>query len=280
MLIEVLEEPLLRSVRLALDEDIGSGDVTAALIPARQQADAAVVCREPAILCGMAWFDAVFAELDTGIAIRWLLQDGDSIKPGQTVCKLQGPARTILSGERTALNFLQTLSGTATISRQYADAVSGLPTKILDTRKTVPGLRDAQKYAVRIGGWHNHRQGLYDAILIKENHIAAAGSIADAIAEIADKHAGLMIEVEVENSAQIIEAMETGATRLLLDNFSLDELRAAVELVDGRIELEASGSFTLDNLRAAAETGVHFISTGALTKHVQAIDYSMRFDTP
>jgi len=278
MLIEVLDEALLHSVRTALAEDIGSGDITAALIPAVSQANATVICRESGILCGMAWFNAVFAELDTAITVDWAVRDGELLSAGQTLCTLNGPARAILSGERTALNFLQTLSATASLARRYAECVADLPVKILDTRKTIPGLRAAQKYAVRIGGCHNHRAGLYDAVLIKENHIAAAGSLAQAVEHAAKNSPGKMIEVEVENEAQIHAALETAATRLLLDNFTTEELRAAVALVDGRVELEASGSFDLDNIRAAALTGVDYISVGGLTKNIQAIDLSMRFE--
>ena len=278
MLIEVLDEALLHGVRAALAEDIGSGDITAALIPADQQAQAHVICRETAVLCGMAWFNAVFAEIDTAVEVSWQKKDGEALAAGNTLCTLRGPARAILSGERTALNFLQTLSATASLSRRYAERVADLPVKILDTRKTIPGLRAAQKYAVRTGGCHNHRSGLYDAILIKENHIAAAGSIAQAVAQAARNNPGKMIEVEVEDEAGISAALDTAATRLLLDNFSTGELRAAVESINGRVELEASGSFNLDNLREAAETGVDYISVGSLTKHIHAIDLSMRFD--
>jgi nicotinate-nucleotide pyrophosphorylase (carboxylating) len=280
MLIEVLDEPLLHSVRTALAEDIGSGDITAALIPATQQAHAIVISREPAVLCGMAWFNAVFAELDTDIHVDWQAHDGDRIAADQIVCTLRGPARPMLSGERTALNFLQTLSATATLARRYADCVAGLPVRILDTRKTIPGLRQAQKYAVRTGGCHNHRSGLYDGILIKENHIQAAGSIRAAVSQAMASHGDMMIEVEIEHSEQIAEALEAGATRLLLDNFSPKQLAAAVAQVAGAAELEASGGYTLDNLRAAAGTGIDFISIGSLTKHIQAIDLSMKFTNP
>ena len=277
MLIEVLDEALLHGVRAALAEDIGDGDITAALIPADLQAQATVICRETAILCGMAWFNAVFAEIDTAVEVSWQKKDGDALIAGDTLCTLRGPARAILSGERTALNFLQTLSATASLSRRYAECVADLPVKILDTRKTIPGLRAAQKYAVRTGGCHNHRSGLYDAILIKENHIAAAGSIAQAVAQAVQDNPEKMIEVEVENEAEISAALDTAATRLLLDNFSTSELHAAVVRVNGRVELEASGSFNLDNLREAAETGVDYISVGSLTNNIQAIDLSMRF---
>jgi nicotinate-nucleotide pyrophosphorylase (carboxylating) len=277
MLLEVLDESLLHSVRAALSEDIGSGDITAHLIPETQTAQARVISREPAVLCGMAWFNGVFAELDTRIAIDWQLHDGEPLQAGQQLCTLSGPARGILSGERTALNFLQTLSATATLARQYADIVSDLPVKILDTRKTIPGLRVAQKYAVRIGGCHNHRTGLFDGILIKVNHITAAGSIGKAVQQARAEQPDIMIEVEVESTAQVGEALEAGADRLLLDNFTITELTDAVQSVAGRADLEASGGITLSNLRETALTGVDFISTGTLTKNINAIDLSMSF---
>jgi nicotinate-nucleotide pyrophosphorylase (carboxylating) len=277
MLLEVLDEALLHGVRTALSEDIGSGDITAALIPADRIASATVISRAPAILCGMAWFNAVFAELDTAITIRWDTRDGAAIQAGQQLCSLRGPAATILSGERTALNFLQTLSGTASRARRYADAVTGLPVKILDTRKTIPGLRQAQKYAVRTGGCHNHRMGLYDGILIKENHIATAGSIERAVQAARTRNPGVSVEVEVENRTQIMEGVAAGADILLLDNFTIQGLEAAVAFVAGRTKLEASGGITLDNVREVALTGVDYISTGALTKDLHAIDLSMIF---
>ena len=277
MLLEVLDEALLHSVREALQEDIGTGDITAALLPGDRRATASVISREPAVLCGMAWFNAVFAELDTGIEVAWLAHDGDRIESGQSICTLAGPARPILTGERTALNFLQTLSGTATCARCYADAVAGLPVKVLDTRKTLPGLRLAQKYAVRTGGCHNHRVGLYDGILIKENHIAAAASIEAAVRRARETNPGMPVEIEVENEPEVIAALDAAADRLLLDNFSIEELRQAVDLVAGRASLEASGGITLDNIRDIAATGVDFISVGALTKDIQATDYSMIF---
>jgi nicotinate-nucleotide pyrophosphorylase (carboxylating) len=277
MLLDVLDESLLHCVREALQEDIGTGDITAALLPPDSRASASVICREPAVLCGMAWFNAVFAELDTDIEVSWLAHDSDRLESGQTVCTLAGPARPILTGERTALNFLQTLSGTATLARRYADAVEGIPVRILDTRKTLPGLRVAQKYAVRAGGCHNHRVGLYDGILIKENHIAAAGSIGAAIQRVREENPGVPVEIEVENEAEVIAALDAAADRLLLDNFSLAELRQAVERVAGRASLEASGGVTLDNIRDIAVTGVDFISVGALTKDLKATDYSMIF---
>jgi len=280
MLLEVLDEPLLQTVRTALSEDVGSGDLTAPLVPETRGARASVICREPAVLCGMAWFDAVFAELDTRIHIEWHARDGARTVAGQRLCTLQGPARALLTGERTALNFLQTLSGTATLARRYADIVADLPVRILDTRKTLPGLRLAQKYAVRIGGCHNHRTGLYDGILIKENHIVAAGSIRQAIQQARAESPGFPVEIEVENEAQIGQALDADAERLLLDNFPLPELKRAVKLVEGRAELEASGGVTLQNLRETALAGVDFISIGTLTKNLQSIDLSMRFEKP
>jgi nicotinate-nucleotide pyrophosphorylase (carboxylating) len=278
MLLEVLDEPLLQNVRSALAEDVGSGDITAHLIPENRGARASVICREPAVLCGMAWFNAVFAELDTRIHVDWQVHDGARTSAGQRLCTLHGPARPMLTGERTALNFLQTLSGTATLARRYADVVADLPVRILDTRKTLPGLRLAQKYAVRVGGCHNHRTGLYDGILIKENHIMAAGSILQAVQQSRAENPGMPVEVEVENENQILEALEAGVDRLLLDNFPLAELTQAVQLVGGRAELEASGGITLANLRETALAGVDFISTGTLTKNVQSIDLTMLFE--
>jgi nicotinate-nucleotide pyrophosphorylase (carboxylating) len=263
------------TVSTALQEDLGSGDRTALLVPGPAMGRATVITRESAVLCGTAWFDEVYRQLDPAIAITWVAQDGDPIAPGTTVCRLQGPARALLSGERTALNFLQLLSGTATVTREYVSLLSGYSTRLLDTRKTIPGLRSAQKYAVLCGGGHNHRMGLFDAILIKENHILAAGSISAAVAQA--KTQGVPIEVEVENLKQLEEAITAGADTLLLDNFDLTRLREAVALNRGRVRLEASGSVSKDNLRAIAATGVDFISCGALTKHVRAVDFSMRF---
>lgn len=278
MLLDVLEEAMLHTVRAALSEDIGKGDITAALIPREQTANAVVICRENAVVCGQAWFNAVFAELDSRITVHWLVRDGDTIEDKQTLCTLTGPARPLLSGERTALNFLQTLSGTATIARRYAEAVADLPVKILDTRKTIPGLRQAQKYAIRVGGCNNHRAGLYDGILIKENHIAAAGSISKAVRNARTANPDVMIEVEVENDEQMHQALGAGADRLLLDNYGLAAMATAVQVVAGRAELEASGGVTLENLRETALTGVDFISIGSLTKNIHAIDLSMMFD--
>jgi len=269
-----VDEPLLHSVREALAEDIGTGDITARLIPEDATATATVFSREPAVLCGMAWFNAVFAELDSSIRINWETQDGNAVEKDQLLCTLAGPARPVLSGERCALNFLQTLSATATLSRRYA---ADLPVKILDTRKTIPGLRQAQKYAVRTGGCHNHRTGLYDGILIKENHITAAGSIQQAIDKARSGNPGMPIEIEVENKQQITAALEAGAERLLLDNFSLEALSEAVRQVAGSAELEASGGITLENVYGVAQTGIDYISIGSLTKNIQAIDLSMIF---
>ncbi|MGR8940426.1 MAG: carboxylating nicotinate-nucleotide diphosphorylase [Gammaproteobacteria bacterium] len=258
-----------------LEEDIGSGDITAAIIPESATAEAEVLTREAMVLCGQPWFDAVFGELDARVRIEWRCAEGEEVNADTILCRLAGPARALLTGERTALNLLQTLSATATAARQYAEAVAGTGCRVLDTRKTIPGLRHAQKYAVSVGGCHNHRIGLYDGVLIKENHIMAAGSIGKAI-RIAREMSTAPVEVEVETLEQLDEALEARPDRIMLDNFSLDDLRAAVNLTAGRTELEASGNIGLDNIRTIAETGVDFISIGALTKHVKAVDLSMR----
>ena len=278
MLLEVLEAHIDEDVRHALEEDVGQGDITAQLVPENGIWKASVYSRDQAILCGRNWFDAVFHHLDEDVDVRWYAADGDEIAPHQVVCTLKGPARSLLTGERTALNFLQTLSGTATLSHYYAQQIKGLGTRILDTRKTVPGLRRAQKYAVRAGGCHNHRMGLYDAFLIKENHIAAAGSIADAVKNARALNSHLPIEVEVETLDELQQALQAGTDRVMLDNFPVEDVRKAVTLASGKAELEASGGITLDKLRAYAETGVDYISIGALTKDVKAVDLSMRFD--
>jgi nicotinate-nucleotide pyrophosphorylase (carboxylating) len=270
-------ERVADDVSRALAEDIGDGDRTAALIPAETRLATRVISRETAVLCGGPWFTETFRQLEPTVQVTWQAGEGDVIHRNQVLCQLTGPARAILSGERTALNFLQTLSGTATQARRYVDAVAGTGAVILDTRKTLPGLRLAQKYAVRCGGARNHRIGLYDAILVKENHIAAAGSIGAAVRAARRLHPDLLLEVEVETLEQLEEACAAGAQRALLDNFSLKSLRAAVEGYRGRIELEASGGVDLESVRAVAETGVDFISTGAITKSVQATDFSMRF---
>jgi nicotinate-nucleotide pyrophosphorylase (carboxylating) len=272
-------ESIIESVRIALAEDVGTGDLTAALVPAARRAQAMVISRQDAVLCGRAWFDEVFRQLDKSTVVEWRKDDGDAVTAGETVCEVHGPARAVLTGERTALNFLQLLSGTATIARQFVDAVAGTGATILDTRKTLPGLRLAQKYAVRCGGAGNHRMGLYDAILIKENHIASAGSIAAAVTA-ASSHRDVLIEVEVETLEQVAEALATNADRLLLDNFSLQQLSEAVKLrhqMAPDVTLEASGGISLERIRKIAETGVDFISVGSLTKDVNAADLSMQF---
>jgi nicotinate-nucleotide pyrophosphorylase (carboxylating) len=273
-------ETIAAQVRAALAEDVGTGDRTAALIPADAIGRAHVLSREAAVLSGTPWVDEVFRQIDPRVAIEWLAHDGDAIVPDQILCRLKGPARSLLTGERAALNFLQTLSGTATLARRWAVAVAGTGARILDTRKTIPGLRLAQKYAVTCGGCHNHRIGLYDAVLIKENHIAAAGSVASALRAAQAQAAGLEIEIEIEVETldQLREALAAGARRVLLDNFPLPRLREAVAIAAGQARLEASGGVTLDTVRAIAETGVDDISVGALTKDVRAVDLSMRFD--
>jgi nicotinate-nucleotide pyrophosphorylase (carboxylating) len=271
-------EAIEADARRALAEDVGSGDVTADLLPPGTRARARVVTREPAVLCGTAWFDACFLALSDAVQVEWLAQDGARISAGALLCRLEGPARALVTGERTALNFLQTLSGTATATAAFVDAVHGTRTTILDTRKTLPGLRLAQKYAVRVGGGANHRMGLHDAVLIKENHIATAGSITAAIARARSLHPGLMVETEVENFGELREALAAGADRIMLDEFELHELSQAVSEVDGRVPLEVSGSVGIDRVRAIAETGVDYVSIGALTKHVRAIDLSMRIE--
>jgi nicotinate-nucleotide pyrophosphorylase (carboxylating) len=263
-------------VRRALAEDIGTGDVTARLVPAGLRAGGTVISREDAVLCGRDWFEAVFEELGGGVTVEWTAADGAPVAAGQTLCRLHGPARTLLTGERTALNFLQTLSGTATRVRAYHDRIADLPVTLLDTRKTLPGLRRAQKYAVRCGGGANHRLGLYDGILIKENHIVTSGSITAAIENARSLNTGLPVEVEAETLDEAAAAVAAGADIVLLDNFDLATLREAVSRHKGRALLEASGGITLDNLRAVALTGVDRISIGALTKDVSATDLSMR----
>ena len=268
-----------RNVAAALAEDVGSGDVTAALMPESAKARARVVARQDAVLCGQAWFDACFSKLDPAADIGWQVAEGARISRGQTVCELSGKARALLTGERTALNFLQTLSAVATNTSRYVAAVAGTRAKIVDTRKTLPGLRAAEKYAVRVGGGVNHRMGLYDAILLKENHITAAGGIRSALAA-ARKAAGpgIWIQIEVETLDQLREALDGGAKMILLDNMDAPKMREAVKLAAGRAELEASGGITIETLRAIAETGVDRISIGSLTKDIEAVDFSMRFE--
>ena len=265
------------SVALALAEDVGSGDLTAALIPEQAQAEATVISRENAVLCGTAWFDAVFRQLDPGVTVAWQATDGERVAPDQLLCTLRGPARVLLTGERTALNFLQLLSATATLARRYADCVAGTGATILDTRKTLPGLRLAQKYAVRCGGCQNHRIGLFDAVLIMDNHIMAAGSIGKAIATARHLHPGVKVEVEVESLAELAEALQAQPDIIMLDNFDRAGMVEAVRITAGRVKLEASGNVNFDTVRAIAETGVDYISIGGLTKDVRAVDLSMRF---
>lgn len=272
---------LPQAVARALAEDIGSGDVTAELVPKGCTATATVVTREPAVICGTPWVDEVFAQLDASVSLQWGVRDGDSVSPGTELCRLEGPARPLLSGERTALNFLQCLSGTATLARRYAEAVNGTGCRVLDTRKTLPGLRSAQKYAVACGGASNHRHGLYDALLIKENHIIAAGGLAEALSAARAAHPDLAVEVEVESLDELERALDGGADIVLLDNFALQSLREAVARLRQRpactTRLEASGNVSLETVRAIADTGVDFVSAGELTKNVRAIDLSMRF---
>ena len=264
------------NVRRALAEDIGDGDITAQLIPAERLARARVITREPAVICGTAWVDEVFRQVDPRVAVHWQVTDGQSVEANQTLFSLEGPARALLSGERCALNFLQSLSGVATRCRRYADLVEGTGVRLLDTRKTIPGLRLAQKYAVTCGGCHNHRIGLYDAFLIKENHIAACGGIAEAVSTARRIAPGKPVEVEVESLDELDQALDAGADIIMLDELSLDDMRTAVARSRGRAALEASGGVDEQSLRRIAETGVDFISIGSLTKHVQAIDLSMR----
>jgi len=269
------------TVRRALAEDVGGGDVSARLVPENTKTHAELITREAGVLCGQAWFDEVFRQIDPAIRGDWQARDGQTVRPGQLLCRLTGPARGLLTGERCALNFLQTLSGTASCVARYVEALRGTNAVLLDTRKTLPGLRAAQKYAVRCGGGQNHRMGLYDAVLIKENHIAAAGSIEAALrAAQSTAPAGMPIEIEVENLDGLRAALAAGAQRLLLDNFDLEMLKDAVRETHGQATLEASGGATLGNIRAIAETGVDFVSVGSLTKHVHALDLSLRFLRP
>jgi len=269
---------LSTTVAAALAEDLGSGDITASLVDEKTRARGRVITTESGVVCGRPWFDEVFRQLDSGVSLRWHCAEGDAVQPGQLLVELDGAARPILTGERTALNFLQTLSGTAAKARQFADLGRRAGVRVLDTRKTLPGLRRAQKYAVRVGGCENHRMGLYDAFLIKENHIAAAGSIARAVAGARQIAPGAPIEVETENLQEVAEALTAGADRIMLDNFDAGLTRAAVELIAGRAEIEVSGGLTLDNLDMGRLQGVDFISSGSLTKDVRALDLSMRVE--
>jgi nicotinate-nucleotide pyrophosphorylase (carboxylating) len=274
-----LASEIERNVRDALAEDLGSGDLTAPLVPSGRRVRAAVVCRRKTILCGQPWFEACMRRLDASVEIAWAAPEGAEVDAGARVCRIEGPARALLAAERVALNFLQTLSGVATVTRRYVQAIAGTRARIVDTRKTLPGLRVAQKYAVRVGGGANHRLGLYDAMLIKENHIAAAGGIRQALAQARGlAHHGEWIQVEVETIEQLREALAAGATMILLDNMSVERMREAVKIAGGRAELEASGGITLENARQVAETGVNRMSVGALTKDLKAADFSLRFE--
>jgi nicotinate-nucleotide pyrophosphorylase (carboxylating) len=276
-----LPPDLARQVAAALAEDVGGGDVTAALVPESQRVRGRVVARETAILCGRPWAQETFRQLDPAVELTWHAADGERLAPEQTLFEIAGPARAVLTGERTALNFLQLLSGIATAARAYVDAIAGTRCRILDTRKTLPGLRTAQKYAVRCGGADNHRMGLFDQVLIKENHIAAAGSITAAIASARAHAPTVRIEVEVESAHELQEALAAAPDIIMLDEFSLSDMRASVALRDARgarVLLEASGSVSLESVRAIAETGVDYVSVGSITKHVRAVDLSMRLD--
>ena len=264
------------TVRAALNEDIGSGDITAMLISEKEYASDKIISRESAIVCGRDWVDEVFRQVDNSVTVHWFVADGQKVAPDTVLFELRGPARALLTGERSALNFLQLLSGTATTCREYADIVAHTKVKLLDTRKTIPGLRTAQKYAVSCGGCHNHRIGLYDAFLIKENHIAACGGIDKAVQRARDIAPDKPVEVEVETLAELDTALAANADIIMLDNFSLLDMRKGVEVTDGQAKLEASGNVSKETLAAIAETGVDYISIGALTKHARAIDLSMR----
>ena len=276
LVIEQLLDEVRENVRIALAEDVGTGDITAQLIPADKQVHARVITREDATIAGVAWVNEVFRQVDSNVKLIWNVQDGERVKANQVLLELAGPARALLTGERTALNFMQTLSAVASRCQHYADLVSDLPVKLLDTRKTIPGLRLAQKYAVTCGGCHNHRIGLYDVFLIKENHITACGGIAAAVETARHIAPDKPIEVEVENLAEFAEALATSADIIMLDELSYEDMREAVRINAGKVKLEASGGINDQTLRAVAETGVDFISLGTLTKNVKAVDLSMR----
>jgi nicotinate-nucleotide pyrophosphorylase (carboxylating) len=263
-------------IERALAEDLGQGDATAGLLPIDARAHAVLTCRDAAVIAGTAWFDACFRRFDPVVRIDWQVRDGERVDPGTAICRLSGHARSLVTAERSALNFLQLLSATATVTADYVAAVAGTAVRVLDTRKTIPGLRLAQKYAVRCGGGHNQRMGLYDAILIKENHIIAAGSIAAAVQAARRLHPDLLLEVEVENLDELEQALQAGVDRIMLDNFGLAQMREAVQRTAGRVPLEVSGNVDLRTIGDYAHTGVDFISVGALTKHVRAVDLSLR----
>ncbi|MEO8011414.1 MAG: carboxylating nicotinate-nucleotide diphosphorylase [Dokdonella sp.] len=271
-------ELVRRDVSRALEEDIGTGDLTSDLLAQDSHARARVVTRETAILCGRDWFETCFRSLDPDVRFDWHLNEGERVAAGDILCHVSGNARALVSAERSALNFVQALSATATVTALYVEAVRGTRATILDTRKTLPGLRFAQKYAVRVGGGSNHRIGLFDAILIKENHIAACGSIEAAVARARALHPKVSVEVEVENFSELREALRSAVDRVMLDEFELNDLAQAVAEVDGRVEIEVSGGVGIDRVRSIAETGVDFISIGALTKHIRAVDLSMRIE--
>ncbi|QFI39807.1 carboxylating nicotinate-nucleotide diphosphorylase [Moritella marina ATCC 15381] len=278
----MLQQEIRRAVSTALAEDLGGqsvaeGDITANLIAAETQAKAKVISREQAVFCGKSWVDEVFHQLGDAVTVTWFVADGDLVAADQTLFTLEGPARTLLTGERNALNFVQTLSGVATLTKQYVNELTGTKCQLLDTRKTIPGLRFAQKYAVTCGGGKNHRIGLFDAYLIKENHIMACGGIENAIAKAKELQPGKPVEVETESLAELQQALDAGADIVMIDNFDIPMMRAAVELNQGKAKLEVSGNVTIETLASFAATGVDFISVGALTKHVQATDLSMRF---
>jgi nicotinate-nucleotide pyrophosphorylase (carboxylating) len=273
------DELIHRDVQRALEEDVGSGDVTAALLP--DQADSAyLLCKETGVIAGRPWFDACLQALDPQVRIHWRIHEGDKVNAMTVIATIEGRSRSLVTGERSALNFLQTLSATATKTREFVDALSGTKTRVLDTRKTIPGLRQAQKYAVRVGGGVNHRMGLFDAIMLKENHIHAAGSITAAANHARKKFPQHPLIIEVENLDQLREALSTNCLRILIDDFNLDDMRAAVAIADGKIPLECSGSVDLPRLREIAATGVDFVSVGALTKHIRALDLSMKLGEP
>ena len=275
---EAFFDEVRRNVRAAIVEDVGSGDINAALIPTEQMATAHLITRTAGVFCGQPWADETCQQIDTSITIEWLVHDGQSVTPGDTLLVAHGPARSLLTCERIMLNFIQLLSGTATAASQYVEAISETSAKILDTRKTVPGLRIAQKYAVAVAGAKNHRMGLFDAYLIKENHIAAAGGITESVDIARRQNPNIKIEVEVETISQLVEAIEADVDMALLDNFSMEKLREAVTLSGGNIQLEASGGITLENVVSIAQTGVNYISVGEITKNIEPMDLSLRFE--
>lgn len=270
----------IRSVAAALAEDLGSGDITASFVSDSIKAESRVIAREPAVLCGIRWFDEVFRQIDEGVATNWFDRDGDRIDAGRTVCIVKGRAKSLLSGERTALNFLQTLSGTATATRKFADVIAPYGTRILDTRKTIPGLRIAQKYAVTVGGGANHRIGLYDGVIVKENHHLLIQSLPEVLHRFSNENPeNFLIEIEIEDLNELQSALDSGANRIMLDNFSIENMAKAAAITNRQVELEASGNITLENVEEVAKTGVDFISIGAITKHLRAIDFTMLMDS-